>query len=122
MIHISKTGDVIGSFDAPQGHGMDVDSKGFVYIGQDTVRKYDPKTRQGRRRDRARARDRRRRTSAEAVAQPARVPGQGGAGPVAGFITVPGGGGRGAPNPEATGQAGGTQRERSARSIRRPRR
>ena len=23
---------------------MDVDSKGFVYIGQDTVRKYDPKT------------------------------------------------------------------------------
>ena len=35
MIHISKTGEVIGSFDAPQGHGMDVDSKGFVYIGQD---------------------------------------------------------------------------------------
>jgi hypothetical protein len=26
------------------GHGMDVDSQGFVYIGQDTVRKYDPKT------------------------------------------------------------------------------
>ena len=44
MIHISKTGDVIGSFDAPQGHGMDVDSQGFVYIGQDTVRKYDPKS------------------------------------------------------------------------------
>jgi hypothetical protein len=44
MIHISKNGDVIGSFDAPQGHGMDVDSQGFVYIGQDTVRKYDPKT------------------------------------------------------------------------------
>ena len=44
MIHIDKTGNVIGSFDAPQGHGMDVDSKGFVYIGQDTVRKYDPKT------------------------------------------------------------------------------
>jgi hypothetical protein len=43
MIHISKTGEVIGSFDAPQGHGMDVDSQGFVYIGQDTVRKYDPK-------------------------------------------------------------------------------
>ena len=35
---------MIGSFDAPQGHGMDVDSKGFVYIGQNTVRKYDPKT------------------------------------------------------------------------------
>ena len=44
MIHIDKNGNVIGSFDAPQGHGMDVDSKGFVYIGQDTVRKYDPKT------------------------------------------------------------------------------
>src|SRR5215467_1229078 len=44
MIHFDKNGNVIGSFDAPQGHGMDVDSKGFVYIGQDTVRKYDPKT------------------------------------------------------------------------------
>src|SRR5690349_14816206 len=44
MIHIDKNGSVIGSFDAPQGHGMAVDSKGFVYIGQDTVRKYDPKT------------------------------------------------------------------------------
>src|SRR6201997_5214225 len=28
MIHIDKNGSVIGSFDAPQGHGMDVDSKG----------------------------------------------------------------------------------------------
>ena len=44
MIHIDKAGNVIGSFDAPQGHGMAVDSQGFVYIGQDTVRKYDPKT------------------------------------------------------------------------------
>ena len=44
MIHIDKNGDVIGSFDAPQGHGMDVDSQGFVYIGSDTVRKYDPNT------------------------------------------------------------------------------
>ena len=44
MIHIDKNGNVIGSFDAPNGHGMDVDSKGFVYMGQDTVRKYDPKT------------------------------------------------------------------------------
>ena len=35
MIHIDKNGAVIGSFDAPQGHGMAVDSKGFVYIGQD---------------------------------------------------------------------------------------
>src|SRR6202047_3246007 len=44
MIHIDKNGAVIGSFDAPQGHGMAVDSKGFAYLGQDTVRKYDPKT------------------------------------------------------------------------------
>ena len=44
MVHIDKNGNVIGSFDAPQGHGMDVDSQGFVYIGQNTVRKYDPKT------------------------------------------------------------------------------
>ena len=44
MIQIDKSGNVIGSFNPPQGHGMAVDSKGFVYIGQDTVRKYDPKT------------------------------------------------------------------------------
>jgi hypothetical protein len=44
MIHIDKNGNVVGSFDAPQGHGMAVDSKGFTYLGQDTVRKYDPKT------------------------------------------------------------------------------
>ena len=42
MIHIDKSGDVIGAFDAPQGHGMAVDDDGFVYLGQDTVRKYDP--------------------------------------------------------------------------------
>ena len=44
MIHIDKNGNVIGSFDPPQGHGMDVDSQGMVYIGSDTVRKYDPKS------------------------------------------------------------------------------
>ncbi len=51
MIHIAghdgpgyKDGDVIGSFEAPQGHGMAVDKQGFVYLGQNTVRKYDPKT------------------------------------------------------------------------------
>src|SRR6202050_2107984 len=49
MIHIDKNGNVIGSFDPPQGHGMAVDSKGFVYIGNavnglNTVRKYDPTT------------------------------------------------------------------------------
>ncbi len=44
MIHLDQIGNVIGSFNAPQGHGMDVDENGFVYIGQDTVRKYDPQT------------------------------------------------------------------------------
>jgi sugar lactone lactonase YvrE len=49
MIHIDKAGNVIESFDPPQGHGMDVDSKGFVYLGNSvkgigTVRKYDPKS------------------------------------------------------------------------------
>jgi DNA-binding beta-propeller fold protein YncE len=49
MIHIDKEGNVIGYFDPPQGHGMAVDSKGFVYIGnvvdgKGNVRKYDPKT------------------------------------------------------------------------------
>jgi DNA-binding beta-propeller fold protein YncE len=96
MIHIDKAGNVIGSFDAPQGHGMAVDSKGFVYIGQDTVRKYDPKT--GK-------------VVGEVPRTPERqpggggdggpltsthVPGRGSAGPVAGFLPNPGGrGGRG---------------------------
>src|ERR1044072_2632108 len=44
MIHFDKDGKVIGSFSAPQGHGMDVDSKGFAYLGQNTVRKYDTRT------------------------------------------------------------------------------
>ena len=49
MIHFDKHGNVIGSFNPPEGHGMAVDSKGFVYIGNsvngmNTVRKYDPKT------------------------------------------------------------------------------
>ena len=94
MIHIDKQGDVIGFIDAPQGHGMDVDSEGFVYLGQDTVRKYDPQT-------------------GEVVAEIARTPeregggpvglpppsqrepGQGGRGPVANFLPRP------PPDPEA---------------------
>jgi hypothetical protein len=102
MIHIDKNGNVIGSFDAPQGHGMAVDSKGFVYIGQDTVRKYDPKT--GK-------------VVAEVPRTPERPPGGGGgdsapptsthvpghgtAGPVAGFLTPPGG----RPQPDPAAQA-----------------
>jgi len=93
MIHFDREGNVIGWFDAPQGHGMDVDDDGFVYLGQDTVRKYDPST-------------------GEVVAEIARTPeregggrvglpppmtrqpGQGGRGPVAGFL------GRPPPSPE----------------------
>src|ERR1700674_4158552 len=49
MIHIDKAGNVIGSIDPPQGHGMAVDTKGFIYTGNDvdgfdSVHKYDPKT------------------------------------------------------------------------------
>ena len=44
MIQLDQSGNVIGSFDAVQGHGMDVDNDGYIYIGQDTVRKYDPET------------------------------------------------------------------------------
>ena len=68
MIHISKTGEVIGSFDAPQGHGMDVDSQGFVYIGQDTVRKYEPEVRQDGQGTAARPRKHSRRAAVDAGA------------------------------------------------------
>ena len=99
MIHLDKSGNVIGLFDAPQGHGMAVDSKGFVYIGQDTVRKYDPKTgkvvgevpRTPERSFRVRAGD--------PAPTSAHVAGRGSAGPVAGFLTPAGG--RGQPNAAA---------------------
>ena len=98
MIHFDREGNVIGWFDAQQGHGMDVDDDGFVYLGQDTVRKYDPST-------------------GEVVAEIARTPeregggrvglpppmtrqlGQGGRGPVAGFL------GRPPPSPEEVAAA-----------------
>ena len=100
MIHIDKTGNVIGSFDAPQGHGMAVDSKGFVYIGQDTVRKYDPKTGKvvG---EVPRTTERPPGGGGGGVPgqNAAHIPGRGSAGPVAGFLTTPGG--RGQPNPAA---------------------
>ena len=87
MIHIDKAGRVIGSFDTPQGHGMDVDSDGFAYLGQDTVRKYDPRTGQvvG---EIARAPERE--DGGPVGLQPAnRRPGQGGRGPVAAFLPQP---------------------------------
>src|SRR6266571_2579452 len=94
MIHIDKTGNVIGSFDAPQGHGMAVDSKGFVYIGQDTVRKYDPKTGKvvG---EVPRTPEREGGGGGEGRGGGVHIPGRGGPGPVAGFLTPAGGRGRG---------------------------
>ncbi len=96
MIHIAghdgpgyKDGEVIGSFDAPQGHGMAVDKQGFVYLGQNDVRKYDPKTGKMM-------------MAVPHVPEtpegkpfleptlPKRDPGEGSAGPVAGFLTIPG--------------------------------
>jgi DNA-binding beta-propeller fold protein YncE len=100
MIHFDKQGNVIGYFDAPQGHGMAVDSKGFVYIGQNTVRKYDPKT--GKvvaAVPRAPETETGGAAGAAEPALPQRIPGRGSQGPVAGFLTPPGG--RGQPNPAA---------------------
>lgn len=108
MIHFDKSGKVIGSFSAPQGHGMDVDSKGFAYLGQNTVRKYDmktgmlvgeiphtPETENG--------------GKFTAPTLPNHVPGQGSAGPVAGFLPPPPGAARGrggnAPDPAAQAAA-----------------
>jgi hypothetical protein len=88
MVHLDRAGRVIGSFDAPQGHGMDVDRAGFVYLGQDTVRKYDPRT--GRVvAEIARTPER---EDGGPVGLPAtrdRRPGQGGRGPVANFLPQP---------------------------------
>lgn len=91
MIHFDKTGNVIESFDAPQGHGMAVDSKGFVYIGQDTVRKYDPKTGKVVA-EVPRTPDKQPGAGAGPDASPeTRVPGRGSRGPVAGFLRPPAG-------------------------------
>ncbi|HJR71515.1 MAG TPA: hypothetical protein VKA43_15845 [Gammaproteobacteria bacterium] len=93
MIHLDRAGRVIGSFDAPQGHGMDVDSAGFVYLGQDTVRKYDPRS--GSLVAEI-ARTPEREDGGPVGLQPAaRRPGQGGRGPVAAFLPQP------APDPAA---------------------
>jgi len=97
MIHIDKNGDVIGSFDAPQGHGMAVDTKGFAYLGQDTVRKYDVSTGKlvaevPRTPDRPPGGG-----GPDAVAP--HIPGHGSGGPVAGFLTPLGG--RPQPSPAA---------------------
>ena len=40
IIEFDTEGNVINSWDAPQGHGMMVDRQGNVWIGSDTLRKY----------------------------------------------------------------------------------
>jgi hypothetical protein len=82
MIHFDKEGNVIGYFDEPEGHGMVVDSKGFAYIGEDTVRKYDTKT--GK-------------VAGETPRAPEKEPGGGGGGVVRPRIP-----GRGSPGPIGT--------------------
>jgi len=105
MIHIDKNGSVIGSFDAPQGHGMDVDSQGFVYIGQDTVRKYDPKT--GKVVGEIPRAPEREGGGGGTLAQPALpgVRGRGGNGPVGTFPQPAAGRGRGSADPAAQAAA-----------------
>jgi hypothetical protein len=94
MIHIDKDGNVTGSFDAPQGHGMDVDSKGFAYLGQNTVRKYETKTGKlvGEVPHTPELENGGKFGPAE---MPQRTPGVGGQGPVAGFLPPPPGAARG---------------------------
>ena len=88
MIHFGKEGNVIGFFNAPQGHGMDVDDEGFVYIGQDTVRKYDPQTGQVVA-EVARTPERENGAPVGLRPLPPTVPGQGSAGAVYRFLPPP---------------------------------
>jgi len=96
MIHFDTRGNVVGSFVAPQGHGMDTDSKGFAYLGQDTVRKYDVRT-GAMVAEVPRAPEREGGGPNRPAALPQVVPGQGGQGPIAGFLPPP---------PGATGRGG----------------
>ena len=106
MIHIDKAGNVIGSFNPPEGHGMAVDSKGFVYIGnavngKNTVRKYDP-------------------TTGDAIAEipraPDREPGSGG-GEGAQEVAALGPGGVGHTAAARTAARGGNQMDPAARAA-----
>jgi hypothetical protein len=88
MIHLGKDGSYLGSFDAPQGHGMDVDDKGFAYLGQDTVRKYDTRTGEllG---EIARTPERPGGVANKPYSIPERTPGQGGPSPLTRFLKPP---------------------------------
>jgi hypothetical protein len=96
MIHIDKLGNVVGSFDPPQGHGMTVDSKGFVYIGNtdhglNTVRKYDPATGKLLAELPRAPENQPGAGGGDAAPEGPRTPGHGSRGPVAGFLPPPGG-------------------------------
>ena len=105
LIHFDKAGNVIGYIDPPQGHGMAVDAKGFIYTGNtvnglDSVHKYDPRTGQllgtvprapeaeggGRNQDEG---------------MDKHIPGHGSAGPIANFIHPLGAPTRPQPSPQA---------------------
>ena len=110
MIHIDKEGNVIGSFDPPQGHGMAVDKQGFVYVGNavhglNTVRKYDPKT--GKLlMEVPRAPETQGGGGGDDADETPHVPGKGGPGPVGTFPAGRGGGGgRGGANAAAQAAA-----------------
>ena len=107
MIHFDKNGNVIGSFNAPQGHGMDVDSKGFAYLGQNTVRKYDTRTGMlvG---EIAHTPDLENGGTFGPVTIPPHTPGVGTMGPVAGFLPPP---------PGAAGRGGRGQQDPAARAA-----
>jgi DNA-binding beta-propeller fold protein YncE len=106
MIHIDKKGKVIGSFDAPQGHGMDVDSKGYIYIGQDTVRKYDPRS--GKLvAEVARTPEREGGAPVGLSAPASRAPGEGNVGPVYRFLPQS----RSAPDPATQAKAAAARAE-----------
>lgn len=85
MIHIDKNGDVLGSFDPPQGHGMAIDTKGFAYLGLETVQKWDTKS--GKHvADVPRAADRVPGQGGGDAVVANRTPGHGSTGPVFGFL------------------------------------
>jgi hypothetical protein len=99
LIHFDKQGNVLGSIDPPQGHGMAVDAQGFIYTGNDvdgfdSVHKYDPKTGKllgtvphAPEREPGSARN-------QDAAPPVHIPGHGTAGPVANFVRPAGAGAR----------------------------
>ena len=106
MIHMDKNGNVIGSFDPPEGHGMAVDSKGFVYLGNvaygiSNVRKYDPATGKMLAETPHTPEMPPDASGSDIATPPNGPPGHGSLGPIAGFLTPPGG----RPKPDPAVQA-----------------